>query len=66
MFERLSIFGRLWCLLMHDEPMWPIHGMYECRDCGRRYAAFAEAPIAHEAGVVNGAGRLAFERHGVA
>src|SRR6266851_9246565 len=30
-------FGTLWCDLMHDAPMWPIHGEYECRTCGRRY-----------------------------
>jgi hypothetical protein len=27
----------LWCNLMHDSPMWPIHDHYECRDCGRQY-----------------------------
>jgi hypothetical protein len=27
----------LWCRLMHAEPMWPSHGQYECRTCGRRY-----------------------------
>jgi hypothetical protein len=26
-----------WCDLMHDSPMWPIHGQYECRTCGRHY-----------------------------
>jgi hypothetical protein len=30
--------GRSWCGLMHDSPMWPIHGQYECGDCGRRYS----------------------------
>jgi hypothetical protein len=30
-------FGALWCDMMHDSPMWPIHGQYECRTCGRRY-----------------------------
>jgi hypothetical protein len=29
--------GTLWCDLMHDSPMWPIHGQYQCRTCGRRY-----------------------------
>src|SRR5438128_5231673 len=29
--------GALWCTFMHDSPMWPIHGEYECRVCGRRY-----------------------------
>jgi len=27
----------LWCRLMHAAPMWPAHGQYECRTCGRRY-----------------------------
>jgi len=22
---------------MHDEPMWPIHGQYECRTCGQHH-----------------------------
>jgi hypothetical protein len=26
----------LWCRLMHTEPMWPSHGQYQCRTCGRR------------------------------
>ena len=26
-----------WCKLMHSEPMWPSHGQYECRTCGRRH-----------------------------
>jgi len=30
--------GALWCDLMHGSPMWPIHGHYECRTCGRLYA----------------------------
>jgi hypothetical protein len=29
--------GDLWCVLMHSELMWPMHGEYECRNCGRRY-----------------------------
>jgi hypothetical protein len=28
----------LWCRFMHTEPpMWPSHGRYECRTCGRRH-----------------------------
>jgi hypothetical protein len=27
--------GVLWCWLMHDAPMWPIHGSYRCRICRR-------------------------------
>jgi len=33
-FEKL---GEVWCGIMHDAPMWPIHGHYECRTCGRHY-----------------------------
>jgi hypothetical protein len=29
--------GALWCTFMHDSPMWPIHGEYQCRTCGRHY-----------------------------
>ena len=38
--------GTLWCSVMHESPMWPIHDHYECRTCGRRYPAFAEASLA--------------------
>jgi hypothetical protein len=26
----------LWCTLLHDSVMWPIHGQYQCRRCGLR------------------------------
>ena len=29
--------GTLWCALMHDSTMWPIHGEYRCRTCGRHH-----------------------------
>ena len=29
--------AELWCDFMHDSVMWPIHGHYECRTCGRQY-----------------------------
>jgi hypothetical protein len=29
--------GTLWCDMMHDSAMWPIHGQYLCRTCGRSY-----------------------------
>src|SRR4051794_21187071 len=39
--------GTLWCNLMHDSPMWPIHDHYECRDCGRQYPVpWSDAAIA--------------------
>ena len=34
----------LWCKLMHTEPMWPSHGQYECRTCGRRHRVCWEQP----------------------
>jgi hypothetical protein len=33
--ERLK---ELWCEVMHDSVMWPIHAQYKCRACGRRRA----------------------------
>jgi hypothetical protein len=44
--ELQTELGTLWCNLMHDSPMWPIHGAYQCRTCGRHYPAFREAPAA--------------------
>jgi hypothetical protein len=32
--ERLAV---AWCRVMHDSAMWPVHGQYECRSCGRHY-----------------------------
>ena len=29
--------GTRWCDLMHDSPMWPIHGQYQCSTCGRHH-----------------------------
>jgi len=26
-----------WCKVMHESPMWPIHGHYQCRACRRIY-----------------------------
>jgi len=33
-----------WCRLMHRAPMWPAHGQYECRTCGRRQPVCWEQP----------------------
>lgn len=36
-----------WCKLMHTEPMWPSHGQYECRSCGRRHrVCWEQTPLA--------------------
>ena len=34
-----------WCKLMHTEPMWPSHGQYQCRKCGRRHRVGWEEPL---------------------
>ena len=36
--QNIEDLGAWWCNLMHDSPMWPIHGRYECATCGRHYA----------------------------
>lgn len=41
-----SNIGAIWCNLAHKSVMWPVHGQYQCRACGRRYPAFEELPIA--------------------
>jgi hypothetical protein len=35
-----------WCANLHDAPMWPIHGQYRCRTCGRRQAVLWGRPTA--------------------
>jgi len=48
MFRELrSRLGAIWCKLRHDSLMWPAHGRYQCRTCGRHYPAFAEAQMAN-------------------
>ncbi len=29
--------AELWCKMLHPSPMWPSHGHYQCRACGRQY-----------------------------
>lgn len=33
-----------WCRWMHRDPMWPSHGHYDCRTCGRRHRVCWEQP----------------------
>jgi len=33
----MNTLAAFWCAVAHDSPMWPIHGHYECRVCGREY-----------------------------
>lgn len=44
--------GKIWCSLMHRSVMWPVHGQYACRTCGRCYPAFAAAPFRAAASVM--------------
>ena len=47
MFSRVhSRLGAFWCSLAHESVMWPVHGRYECRACGRQYPAFGEVAVA--------------------
>jgi hypothetical protein len=32
-----SPITEFWCRTMHSSPMWPSHGHYQCRTCGREY-----------------------------
>jgi hypothetical protein len=42
----------LWCRLMHTALMWPSHGQYECRTCGRRHRVCWEQRLPAEPGVM--------------
>lgn len=53
---RLKI-GAAWCRMAHASLMWPVHGHYQCRTCGRRYPAFKEAPTAGWTSQIAGPGR---------
>jgi hypothetical protein len=33
----MNTLAKFWCFVAHDSAMWPIHGHYECRVCGREY-----------------------------
>jgi hypothetical protein len=33
----MSYLAKWWCTTIHDSPMWPSHGHYQCRTCGREY-----------------------------
>jgi hypothetical protein len=42
----LDRFQEFWCRFQHDALMWPIHGVYECRVCHRRYGVAWESRAA--------------------
>jgi len=39
-----------WCLIVHDQPMWPIHGYSRCRVCFRRRPVPWETPARDSTG----------------
>jgi len=43
----MGYLAKMWCKTMHDSPMWPSHGHYQCRTCGREY------PVPWELDVTN-------------
>ena len=53
-------WGDLWCTFMHASPKWPIHGHYECGDCGRRFLVPWEQPRTVPARVPVHAGLVGF------
>lgn len=36
-FRGLEAVARVWCNVMHPDPMWPIRGFYRCPKCHRKY-----------------------------
>jgi hypothetical protein len=45
----MARIGIVWCRLMHNEPMWPMYGWYECRTCGRHHRAWRDEQATPEA-----------------
>ena len=44
----LDRLADLWCRRMHDSPMLPIHGRYQCRKCHRYHDVSWEHPDGHD------------------
>ena len=40
----LDRLAEMWCRHMHDSPMMPIHGRYQCRKCHRYHDVPWELP----------------------
>ncbi|MEO8657439.1 MAG: hypothetical protein ABI693_03170 [Bryobacteraceae bacterium] len=50
MKQLLDHIEELWCVNMHGELMWPIHGSYQCGVCHRHYPVpFAAQPVQQSA-----------------
>lgn len=55
--KQLDRAGDMWCKLAHPDPMWPIHGHYQCPKCLRRHAVVWEHEVATAKPAVS-AGRI--------
>ncbi len=45
--EVMRSLAAWWCWIAHDALMWPVHGRYACRVCGREFpVAWSNAKIA--------------------
>ena len=53
-----SYVADLWCTLMHPAPMWPSHGYYRCRACGREYPVPWEEPGQRKSSIDSPAGAV--------
>ena len=42
----LDELGKLWCIHMHVDMMWPFRGRYHCRVCRREYRVAFEMETA--------------------
>lgn len=41
----MGYLAKLWCKAMHESLMWPSHGHYQCRTCGREYPVVWECDV---------------------
>ena len=41
----------MWCRMMHEQAMWPMHGRYTCRQCLREYPV--EWNLSHQLSAVS-------------
>jgi hypothetical protein len=45
--EWMNAVKDIWCQAVHDQPMWPINGRYQCRKCLRYHAVAWAQPQEH-------------------
>jgi hypothetical protein len=42
---------QMWCRMMHEQTMWPMHGKYTCGKCLREYPVAWEGRAARDRAV---------------